>query len=357
MSRYISERLQKLVPYTPGFRPADPRRCVKLNTNESPFPPSPAVTRAVAEAVGTLNLYPDPLAASLRAALASELGVEPENVTVSNGSDEVLAFCFHALCPNGAVFADETYGFYSVFCDMFGVKQHIIPLSDDFSINIADYYDTGGTVFIANPNAPTGLFLPVEGIVELARSRPSRLVVVDEAYVDFGGESCVSAAVKLPNLLVVRTFSKSRSLAGARVGFAVGCAELIADLERLRCSFNPYNVGALALAAAEAARCDREYFEKTRASVMLCREVLANGLRDMGFDVTDSLANFVFARPPVGLSGPDYHTALAERGILVRHFDRPRIKDRVRITVGSESDVRAVLDATKSILEVYDEKR
>lgn len=350
-SRFFSPDLSALKPYTPGEQPRNIGNLIKLNTNESPFPPSPKVIEALSSTeVSRLQLYPDPSCAALVKSISDFYGVSPEQVMVGNGSDEVLAFCFRGLCPNGAAFADITYGFYSVFCDMFGITPHIVPLQSDLSIDIGDYAGEKATVFIANPNAPTGMYLPLSDIAALCAQDPDRLVVVDEAYIDFGGESAVFLLEKYDNLLIVQTFSKSRQLAGGRLGFAIGSKELIADLNALKFSFNPYSINRLTLLAGIAAMDDREYFDKTRAEVIKNRTELTDSLRSLGFRVFDSKTNFVFAGHPA-LSGADYYASLRDKGILVRYFPGERTGQYVRITVGSAEQVRALINASEEIIK------
>lgn len=348
MSVFLSERLKTLKAYVPGEQPESGSRIIKLNTNESPFPPSPKAVEAGRRALDGLNLYSDPDARLLKSALAAELKLKPENISVFNGSDEALALIMTGFCDSGAVYNDVTYGFYKVIAGLFGIKSNVVQLNDDFTINAEAYGDKVGTVFIANPNAPTGIFLSVDKIEFIAAQRPDRLVVVDEAYVDFGGESAVSLIGRLRNVLVVRTFSKSRSLAGGRLGFVAANKEIIADLERIRNSFNPYNVDSVAISMGAAAVEDKEYFEKTRRSVEKNRAVLSRGLKKLGFFLTDSLANFVFASPPDG-DGMRFKNLLQKKDILVRFWDEPRIRRFCRITVGSEADVYALLIAAAEI--------
>jgi len=349
MSKFIAKKFDVLEAYTPGEQPQD-KKYIKLNTNESPFPPSPAVISAINGAeVADLRLYSDPRCMKTRRAIAEVFGVEAENVIVSNGSDEVLNFLFMAMCPKGAAFADITYGFYKVFGELHGLACDIIPLKDDFTIDPADYQGVDKTVFIANPNAPTGLTLTAAQIEGLAAENLDRLVVIDEAYVDFGGESMIPLTKKYKNLVVVGTFSKSRSLAGARLGFAVADREIIDDLEKIRYSTNPYNVNRLTLLAGEAAIRDIDYFNKCRNAVMEAREYTKTELRKRGFTVTDSSANFLFAKPK-GISGKDYYLKLKDRGVLVRYFGAPRISDYVRITVGTMEDMMTLLSETDKIL-------
>lgn len=350
MSRFLDRKLQTLEPYTPGEQPRDMGKLIKLNTNESPFPPAPGVLDILTRGQSAdLRLYPDMNCTALRAAIGAFYGVEPQRVFAGNGSDDVLAFCFHGFCPNGAAFADITYGFYPVFAQMFGVQETIVPLRADFSIDPQDYAGIKSTVFIANPNAPTGLCLAPGQIEALCRQNPDRLVIVDEAYVDFGGETVVGLTEKYDNLLVVQTFSKSRQLAGGRLGFAIGAKALIDDLNAMKFAFNPYSINRLTLLAGQAAMEDRAYFDKTRGQICENRAFAREKLIQMGFSVTDSRANFLFARAP-GLSGGAYYKALRDRGILVRWFDRDRIRDYVRITVGTREQMETLIEETAQIL-------
>ena len=352
MSRFSTSHLASLTPYVPGEQPPDNGQLVKLNTNENPFAPGPAVSAVLnASAAERLRLYPDPDCRRLREAAANACGLRPENIYVGNGSDEVLAFIFKGLCPKGAAFPDISYGFYPVFADMFQIPYREIPLGQDLSLDIKDYAQTGSTVFIANPNAPTGLALPLSDIRLLLEQDRQRLVVVDEAYVDFGAQSAAPLIAEYDNLLIVQTLSKSRQLAGARIGLALGQKELIRDLETMKFSFNPYSVNALALAAATASFQDTSWFEEHRRLVMENRAYLSHGLADLGFKLTDSCANFVFAAPPAGLSGEDYFTELRRRSIIVRWFKKPRICNYVRITVGRRDQLEILLRATKEIMQ------
>lgn len=349
MSKFLAEKFDVLEAYTPGEQPQD-KKYIKLNTNESPFPPSPAVIAAINTAeVGDLRLYSDPVCRKTREAIADVFGVGSDNVIVTNGSDEALNFLFMAMCPKGAAFADITYGFYKVFGQLHGLDCRVVPLKEDFTIDPADYTGIDKTVFIANPNAPTGLTLTTAQIEAIVSENPHRLVVIDEAYVDFGGESVIPLTKKYKNLAVVGTFSKSRSLAGARLGFAVADREIIADLETIRYSTNPYNVNRLTLLAGEAAIRDTAYFDKCRVAIMDAREYTKAELVKRGFTVTDSRANFLFAKPN-GISGKDYYLKLKDRGVLVRYFGSPRISDYVRITVGTMEDMMTLLSETDKIL-------
>lgn len=350
MSRYLNERYEALTAYVPGEQPQD-RRYVKLNTNESPYPPSPSVIETLnAAETENLNLYSDPEALRLRGALAGRYGVERENVLVVNGSDEALSFAFMAFCGNGVAYPDVSYGFYRVFAALYGLDALEVPLKGDFSIDPADYVGLGRAVVIANPNAPTGLFLSVSDIEKIVAGNPDHVVLIDEAYVDFGGESAISLTKAYDNLLVTQTYSKSRSMAGARLGYAIGSAELIADLEKIRCSTNPYNVNRLTLAAGEAALRDEAYYAENARKIAKTREDTKAKLRDMGFMVTDSLGNFLFAGHP-DVSGEAFYRAFKEKGVLVRHFNAPRTKDYMRITVGSPEQMDILCRAAEAILK------
>ena len=351
MSRFFSEKYRSLVPYTPGEQPTE-RKYIKLNTNESPFPPSEKAVAAAAEAAKCLQLYPDPTCAELTAAVARLCGVSSDEVLLTNGSDEILNFAFMAFCDekHPAVFPDITYGFYKVFAELNGVPYRTVALEDDLSVDPTAYAAANGTIFIANPNAPTGLSLSLEDIEGILKANPDNIVVIDEAYVDFGGVSAIPLIHRYDNLLVTQTFSKSRSMAGARLGFGVGCAELIRDLNTVKYSTNPYNINRLTMAAGLGTLADEAYTRRNCATVAATREATREALVAMGFEATKSETNFLFAKHP-RIDGAALYAALKERGILVRHFAQPRIADYVRITVGSESEMRAFLDAVKTILE------
>ena len=351
MSRFLTEKLEALKPYTPGEQPKE-RKYIKLNTNESPYPPSKkAIELARAEAE-KLMLYSDPECRTLRREMARTLGVGEDQVILTNGSDEVLNFAFMAYCDEDhpAAFADITYGFYKVFASINRVPYREIPLKDDFTIDINDYIGTDGTVFIANPNAPTGIFLELSEIEKILEANRERVVVIDEAYIDFGGESAVKLIDKYDNLLVSGTFSKSRSMAGARLGFGVGSPSLIEDLTRIRYSTNPYNVNRMTEAAGVGALLDEEYFKSNCKKIIATREWTKAELTKLGFEYLNSKANFIFARH-CRTNGKDLYLALKDRGILVRHFDAPRISNYVRITVGSEEEMQTLIYTIKNITE------
>ena len=349
MIRFINSRYAGLEAYTPGEQPKD-MKYIKLNTNESPFPPSEGVLKAVAQNADKLNLYPDPECAELKCELAKLYGVEKENIYVSNGSDDILNFFFLGFCDGGAVFPDITYGFYKVYAELYGVDYTKIPLKDDFTIDVSDYEDVGKNVVIANPNAPTGLALGLDGIEAILTSNSENLVLVDEAYVDFGGESCVPLTKRYKNLIVVGTFSKSRSMAGARLGFAVADKEIIADLEKIKYSTNPYSINRLTLAAGVAAVRDNEYYMNNCKLVVKAREYTAKSLEGLGFSVLNSKANFIFARSE-SVSGKELYEKLKARGILVRYFGSDRISNFVRITIGTIEQMKALVKAVEVILK------
>ncbi len=354
MSRYLSEKYQPLVAYTPGEQPRD-MRYVKLNTNENPYPPAPGVIEAAAAEAGRLQLYSDPVCADLRDALAGRYGVRRENVFVSNGSDDILNFAFMAFAGDGvpAYYPDISYGFYRVYADLHGIEKREIPLKADFSIDHADYMGADGFIAIANPNAPTGMALERDQVEAILRANPNHVVLIDEAYVDFGAQSCVPLTAKYDNLLVVMTFSKSRSMAGARLGFAIASEGLIADLDRVKYSTNPYNVNRMTLAAGIASLAADDYNMANCRRVIETREASVRRLREMGFEVLPSQANFLFARMP-GRDGGALYRELKKRGVLVRHFDAPRIADYLRITIGTDAEMEVLF---AKINEIFAELR
>ena len=349
MSRFFSSDYAALTPYTPGEQPRI-QNLIKLNTNESPFPPSPKAQEYAKKAAETLQLYSDPTAKKLHEALAANLGVEPDEVLATNGSDEILNFAVMAFCDKnkGIAFSDLTYGFYPVFAQLNGIDYTEIPLKDDFTICPEDYFGLHKTIFIANPNAPTSVFLAKSEIERIIRANPDSVVLVDEAYVNFGGESCVDLIHTYDNLLVTQTFSKSRSMAGARLGFGVGCKALIQDLNTIKYSTNPYNVNAMTMAAGIGALEDEEYTRKNCRTVMENRAWTMAQLKTLGFSMPDSKTNFIFAKHN-SIDGETVYRELRARSILVRHFTLDRIKDYNRITVGSAEQMQALIDALKDI--------
>jgi histidinol-phosphate aminotransferase len=346
MNPFWSQTARELWPYVPGEQPRI-ANLVKLNTNESPFGPSPRALEAMrAAAADTLRLYPDPEAVELRAVLAAHHGVKPEQLFVGNGSDEVIAHAFAALLKQARplLFPDVTYSFYPVWAQLFTIAFETVPLDAQMRVRVEDYRRDGGAIVIANPNAPTGVALPRAEIARLLEDRPDIPVLIDEAYVDFGGESAVPLVADHPNLLVVQTMSKSRGLAGLRVGYAIGDAGLIEALRRLKDSFNSYPVGRIALAGATGSVRDDAYFRETCARIVAEREVMTRELAGLGFDVLPSGANFVFARHPAR-GGLELAAGLRERSVLVRHFKQPRTAPYLRITVGTSDDTERLIAA------------
>lgn len=352
MSRYWSAVVRGLTPYVPGEQPKLPN-LVKLNTNENPYGPSPQALEALRGEVGdNLRLYPDPSADRLKQSVAAFYGVTPEQVFVGNGSDEVLAHTFQALLKHDKplLFPDISYSFYPVYCGLYGIEYQTVALSESFEIRVADYFRPNGGIIFPNPNAPTGMALPLADIERLLESNKESVVVVDEAYVDFGAESAVSLVGRYPQLLVIHTLSKSRSLAGLRVGYAIGHPDLIEALNRVKDSFNSYPLDRCAIAAAAAAIEDRAYFAATCAKVIATRDRLVKELEALGLEVLPSAANFVFARH-AQRDGAELTAKLRERSIIVRHFKSPsRIVPFMRITVGTDEQCEALLHALGEIL-------
>ena len=350
MSKFLTGRYQDLAPYVPGEQPKE-RRYVKLNTNESPFPPSKKAQALAKAQLQRLMLYPDPDCKALTQAIAETYGVRERQVVVNNGSDETLYFAFLAYCDENhpAVFLDITYGFYKVFAEFTACPYVQIALNDDFTVPVDVLKQTKGTIFLANPNAPTGLILPMDRIEEIVASDRDRMVVVDEAYVDFGGESCIPLLEKYDNLLITQTFSKSRSMAGARLGFGVANESVIDDLNRIRYSTNPYNVNAVTAAAGLGAIADTAYFVKNCRAIRENRAWTKAELEKLGFTVTQSMANFLFARHN-RVDGETLYLKLKEKGVLVRHFNAERIRDYNRITIGNRKEMQILIDKIKEIL-------
>lgn len=350
MSTFLNERLQALQAYTPGEQPQD-KNYIKLNTNESPFPPSEKVIRAIdSRQISDLRLYCDPTCKRLRKALAELYSVREDNVFLSNGSDDILNFAFMAYGQNGAAFADITYGFYGVFAELYGIKATVVPLNDDFTLNADAFCGQNKLVVIANPNAPTGLDIPTEAIEKILLANPNSVVLIDEAYVDFGGNSCRELTAKYKNLLCVGTFSKSRSLAGARLGFCIADSALIADLEKIKYSTNPYNINRLTQIAGENAILDNDYYMKNCERIIENRRYTANELKKMGFTVLDSKANFLFAKSDK-IGGEELYEKLKEKGVLIRHFSTERIREYNRITIGSREEMESFIAKVREIIE------
>jgi len=351
VSRFFSEKYNKLTPYTPGEQPQN-MQYVKLNTNESPFPPSPKAVERAGEEAKKMQLYSDPEVKALVKTAAKMLGVQEDQILFTNGSDEILNFAFMAFCDetHPAVFPDITYGFYPVFAQLNNIPYETIPLAEDYSIRVEDYLGINKTIFIANPNAPTGMALSLADVERIVQSNPNNVVVIDEAYVDFGAESAMALIDKYDNLLVTQTFSKSRSLAGGRLGFGAGNAKLIQDMNTIKYSTNPYNVNRMTMGAGIGALEDAEYFQNNCRTVMENRAFTETELQKLGFAVLPSKANFLFATHPQ-IDGGEMYRRLKEKGILVRHFDKARLSAYNRITVGSRAQMEAFLAAVKEILE------
>lgn len=350
MSKFLISKYTKLEAYTPGEQPRD-MKYVKLNTNESPYPASKGVIDAVSdEEVAKLNLYPDPECKFLKEKLAAYYGVGYDNVFISNGSDEILSFAFMAFSSEetGAIFPDISYGFYKVYGDLYNIDYKQAPLKEDFTIDVNDYLNVGKTVVIANPNAPTGLSLSLEDIEKILQTNRDNVVLIDEAYIDFGGKTCAGLIDKYDNLLVVRTYSKSRSMAGARLGFALASKEIIDDLNRIKYSTNPYNINRLTLLAGAAAIDDCEYYRACCNNIIETREYSKKRLSELGFEYLDSDSNFIFARTDK-INGEEYYKKLKANGVLVRHFSDPKISDYVRITIGTRVQMDTLFAVTEKI--------
>ena len=350
MSKFWSPFVKDLVPYVPGEQPKL-AKLVKLNTNENPYGPSPkAIAAMQAEVNDNLRLYPDPNSDRLKQAVADYYGVQIAQIFVGNGSDEVLAHAFHGLFQHGQplLFPDISYSFYPVYCGLYGIDFVHVPLDEQFQIRVEDYARPNGGIIFPNPNAPTGCGLALEAIERLLKANPDTVVLVDEAYIDFGGETAISLVDKYPNLLVSQTLSKSRSLAGLRVGIAVGHPDLIEALERIKNSFNSYPLDRMAIAGAAAALEDKAYFEQTCQRVIDSREAVVAGLEQLGFEVLPSQANFVFARHP-GKDAATLAAGLREQGVIVRHFKQQRIAQFLRITIGTPEQNQALLDALQGL--------
>ncbi len=357
MSKFWSARTHELDPYTPGEQPQD-QQYIKLNTNENPYPPSPKAIAAMKDACGeSMRLYSDPNANQLKQSIADFYAVERNQVFVGNSSDEVLAHAFAGLLKHDKplLFPDISYSFYPSYCKLFGIDANTIPLADDFTINVNDYLDTenNGAIVFPNPNAPTGIALSLAEIEAILKANPESPVLIDEAYVDFGAETAINLINQYPNLLVVQTFSKARSLAGLRVGFAVGHADLIEALERVKNSFNAYPLDRAAIAGGAAAMADKDYFEECRNKIIVTRDLTLSKLNSLGFEVLPSKANFIFAKPNqemMGKSAKELYLKLKEKGVLVRYFAKPRINEYLRITIGTDSEMDIFFEKLEVII-------
>lgn len=351
MSRFFSSKYANLTPYTPGEQPKD-TQYVKLNTNESPFPPSPNALRMAAEAAANLQLYSDPECRDLAKEAARVFQVEEDEILFTNGSDEILNFAFMAFCDEShpVVFPDISYGFYKVFAALNRIPYEEIPLAADLTIRTKEYCGINKTIVIANPNAPTGIVLTGAEIEEIVKSNPNNVVIIDEAYVDFGGESVIPLIHKYDNLLVTGTFSKSRSLAGGRLGFGIGCKTLIGDLNTIKYATNPYNINRMTMAAGVGTLLDEDYIQKNCQKIMEVREWTVQQLKAAGFVLTDSRANFIFAMHPQA-DGKEIYLRMKKKGVLIRHFDTPRLCRYNRITVGSREQMEVFLEKLNEVLE------
>ena len=349
MSRFFSSRNAGIRPYTPGEQPQS-RRYIKLNTNESPFPPSPEAIKQATYAAENLQLYSDPECRSLREEAAECFGLGADEMLFTNGSDEILDFAVRAFCSDSfpLICPDISYGFYPVFAAAHNVRNILLPLTKEYEIDLADYKGLRGLVMIANPNAPTGIAKTRAELEELIAQDPDRIVLIDEAYVDFGAESCVPLVRKYDNLIVTQTFSKSRSLAGGRLGMGFACPALIADMTAIKYSFNPYNVNRMTMAAGIGALRDRKYFESCCGEIIRVREYFSEQLRSFGFTVLPSSANFVFAKSP-DTEGKALYELLKEHGILVRHFETARLRDWNRISIGTRQQMDTLLTTIKAL--------
>ncbi len=351
MSKFWSKALQGVTPYASGEQPKD-QQYVKLNTNENPYPPSPKVTEAIrAVDTDTLRLYPDPDTTEVKAAVAEFYDVDPKNVFVGNSSDEVLALSFMSffIKDKPLVFPDISYSFYPVYCDLYKIEPHLVPLTEDFSIDFDAFPKENGGIIFPNPNAPTGKAVDLETIENVIKSHPDSVVIVDEAYVDFGAETAIPLTKKYDNVLVVQTLSKSRSLAGLRVGYAIGSDELLSALNTAKNSFNSYLLDRVAIAGSVAAIEDREYFEKCCQKVITTREWAVKELEELGFTVLPSAANFVFASPGERYKAEDLYLNLKDKGVLVRFWNKDRIRDWVRISIGTDAEMTTLIEKIKEL--------
>ena len=352
MSKFLSKKYLSLRAYTPGEQPKESLDLLKLNTNESPFPPSQKSIAYAYQKQRTLNLYPDPECTELKNKIAELYQVNPDEVILTNGSDEVLNFAFMAFCDkeNQAIFPDITYGFYPVFANLNGIDYVEIPLDSELKIKTEDYKNIDGTIFIANPNAPTGHILDLDEIEYILKSNLEHPVIIDEAYIDFGGKTCIPLIKKYDNLLVSHTFSKSRSFAGGRLGYGIGNKELIKDLNLIKYSTNPYNINSMTMALGLGILQDKEYYLKNCATIIENRSYLTEELVKLDFEVIPSKANFIFAKHNQ-MSGNPLYLRLKEKNILVRHFNIPKIKDYIRITIGTKAQMKDFLLGIKQVLE------
>ncbi|MDQ0352195.1 histidinol-phosphate aminotransferase [Alkalibacillus filiformis] len=354
MSKFWSRTAREAKPYTPGEQPNE-LQVIKLNTNENPYPPSPNTLEAMKRVVNEdLRKYPTPTVDSLKSVIANREGVNDEQVFVGNGSDEVLAFAFQAFFEsNEAIkFPGVTYSFYPVYANLYGIPFQEVPLNEDFTINVDGMKQSIGGVIFPNPNAPTGLALRLNQVEKVLQGNPNSVVVVDEAYVEFGAESAVQLVEQYPNLLVTKTLSKSHALAGIRVGYAIGQEELIEGLERIKNSFNSYTINRVSLAGAEAALRDDAYYQETLERVINTRVWFKQSLEELGFEVLDSKANFLFVKP-VRVEAEWLYLTLKERGFYIRYFDKSKVRGYVRISVGTDEEMERLLNEISNLLKNY----
>ena len=349
MSRFFSKAHDGLVSYIPGEQPND-QSYIKLNTNELPFPPSPLAKKLAREEAGILNLYPDPECTLLRETAADYFRIDPEEIMFGGGSDDVLNIAFLAYSDCPVSFPDVTYGFYKILAGLHRIPYREIPVRDDFTIDPSDYFSSGGTVVLANPNAPSGRALPYSDIEEIVHENPENIVIIDEAYADFSGESAIPLIRKYDNLLIIRTLSKSGALAGGRLGFAIGNKELIRDLNRIRNAMNPFGISRMTMMAGVGLFTDTGYLSDCCRRISAIREKTAENLRDLGFFVIPSVTNFLLAKHPE-MDGGTLYRELKKQGVLVRFFDTPRLREYVRISIGDEDDMETFTEITRGILE------
>ena len=352
MNKFLSDKAKSIEPYTPGEQPKD-KKYIKLNTNESPYPPSPLVKKIISEAnFDDLRLYPDPNVGDLKKEIADFYNVNENNIFIGNGSDEILAFSFMAFFNKGdkVYYPNITYSFYTVYSNLFDLNEVKIPLKDDFAININDYKNLDSGIFIANPNAPTGIILTIEEIEDIVKSNKDNIVIIDEAYIDFGGESAVKLINKYDNILIIQTFSKSRCLAGMRLGFAIGNENLIQGLKNIKYSFNSYTINRLSILAGIESIKDKKYFEDTVSKIINTRERIKKELKDLGFNVLDSKSNFLFISYKE-IFAEEIYFKLREKGILVRYFKSKLIDNYIRVTIGTDDEMNTFIETIKKIIE------
>ena len=356
MSKYFSSKFASLEPYVPGEQPQD-MSYVKLNTNESPFDPPKEVVPVIRDAARNIRLYSDPESAELRQAIADYYGLEPENVMATNGSDEALNYAFMAFCDeeHPIVFPEITYGFYPVIAKLNNIPYETISLREDYTIDVREYEGINKNICIANPNAPTGIALSLEEVEQIVRTNPDNIIIIDEAYVDFGARSAVPLLYRYDNLLVTQTFSKSRSLAGGRLGFILGAKDLIADMNTLRNASNPYNINRMTAKAGIVTLRENTYFRNSCQAIQFNRRYTSRALAALGFEILPSSANFLFVRSD-RIGGEELYRKLKEKGVLIRHFSDPKISDWNRVTIGTKVQMDIFLAKVEEIFVEQDEE-